>query len=222
MGREGAEETVSEYANRLADNIVMSEQSEMERYIRQLMEQGAGEEEAKKAAAQEFWVKQPALAGLGGALSGGVMGGGAQVLNRMNSFLQGPQKASLPKALEQGTMEQNEQEAARRRFLRKEVADGGEQGQEAADAGTGRGVYAPDYDQGTAELETDNARESRRNGSLISTLQEGAGGIPAQARIGQQLGGRRDEQIGEYLYRYEETPHQNIVPEVRQMMSTPI
>ena len=79
MGREGAEGTVSEYANRLADNIVMSEQSEMERYIRQLMEQGAGEEEAKKAAAQEFWVKQPALAGLGGALSGGVKIGRAHV-----------------------------------------------------------------------------------------------------------------------------------------------
>ncbi len=218
MGREGAEETVSEYANRLADNIVMSEQSEMERYIRQLMDQGAGEEEAKKAAAQEFWVKQPALAGLGGALSGGVMGGGAQVLNRMNSFLQGPQGASLPKALEQGTMEQNEQEAARRRFLRKEVAGGGEQGQEAADAGTGRGVYAPDYDQGTAELETDNAGRNRKGEGPVSATQEGTGGIPAQARVGQQLGGRRDEQIGEYLYRYEETPHQNIVPEVRQMM----
>ena len=146
------------------------------------------------------------------------MGGGAQVLNRMNSFLQGPQEASLPKALEQGTMEQNEQEAARRRFLRKEVADGGEQGQEAADAGTGRGVYAPDYDQGRAELETDDAGRNRGIESFTPALEEGTGGIPAQARVGQQLGGRRDEQIGEYLYRYEETPHQNIVPEVRQMM----
>ena len=180
MGREGAEETVSEYANRLADNIVMSEQSEMERYIRQLMEEGAGEEEAKKAAAQEFWVKQPALAGLGGALSGGVMGGGAQVLNRMNSFLQGPQEASLPKALEQGTMEQNEQEAARRRFLRKEVADEAERGYDAgrerslAQGGgeesglrglpPGRGRLSSDYhsNQRTAELETLDPRGEGR------------------------------------------------------------
>ena len=221
MGSEATEEVISEYANRLADNIILSDQSEMADYIRQLMDQGASAEQARKAAAREFWLKQPALAGLGGALSGGILGSGAQALNKANSaidrFLRGPQPTGLPNPQGQVTMEQNEQEAARRRFLRKEAVNGGQQGQET-DTGLGRGIYAPDYDQGTVELEADNAGGNRGIESSAPALEEGTGRIPAQTRVGQQLGGHRTQQIGECTYYYEETPQQNIVPEVQKMV----
>ena len=66
-GTEAGEETVSEIANTLADNIIMADQSQMEETIRQMMnQQGMSEQEARRAATLQYFVQNPALAAAGG------------------------------------------------------------------------------------------------------------------------------------------------------------
>lgn len=77
VGTEASEEMVSEYVNRIADTVIMGDLSEMNQYITELVSAGYSQEEAEKMARSEFYIKQPLLAGLGGAISGGVLGGGA-------------------------------------------------------------------------------------------------------------------------------------------------
>lgn len=77
VGTEASEEMVSEYVNRIADTVIMGDLSEMNQYITELVSAGYSQEEAEKTARSEFLIKQPLLAGLGGAISGGVLGGGA-------------------------------------------------------------------------------------------------------------------------------------------------
>lgn len=78
---EGKEELVSQYINTIADNIIMTDQSQMNEYISQLIQSGVSREEAERRAAIEFWIKQPALSAAGGAISGGTLAGGNIVLN---------------------------------------------------------------------------------------------------------------------------------------------
>lgn len=99
-GTEAGEETVSEIANTLADNIIMADQSQMEETIRQLMnQQGMSEQEARKAATLQYFVQNPALAAAGGALSGGIFGAGAQAYNALSPTQRSYRK--LQKAAEQ-------------------------------------------------------------------------------------------------------------------------
>lgn len=108
-GTEAGEETVSEIANTLADNIIMADQSQMEETIRQLMnQQGMSEQEARKAATLQYFVQNPALAAAGGALSGGIFGAGAQAYNALSPTQRSYRK--LQKAAEQ--LKKVEQEAA--------------------------------------------------------------------------------------------------------------
>ena len=108
-GTEAGEETVSEIANTLADNIIMADQSQMEETIRQLMnQQGMSEQEARRAATLQYFVQNPALAAAGGALSGGVFGAGAQAYNALSPTQRSYRK--LQKAAEQ--LKKVEQEAA--------------------------------------------------------------------------------------------------------------
>lgn len=107
-GTEAGEETVSEIANTLADNIIMADQSQMEETIRQLMsQQGMSEQEARKAATLQYFVQNPALAAAGGALSGGIFGAGAQAYNGLSPTQRSYRK--LQKAAEQ--LKKVEQEA---------------------------------------------------------------------------------------------------------------
>lgn len=76
---EFSEELLSEYLNRMADNALRGDASDMESYIQQLMQEGMSREDAETAARVEFYIKRPLLAGFGGALSGGVMGGAANI-----------------------------------------------------------------------------------------------------------------------------------------------
>lgn len=99
-GTEAGEETVSEIANTLADNIIMADQSQMEETIRQLMDQqGMSEQEARRAATLQYFVQNPALAAAGGALSGGIFGAGAQAYNALSPTQRSYRK--LQKAAEQ-------------------------------------------------------------------------------------------------------------------------
>ena len=107
-GTEAGEETVSEIANTLADNIIMADQSQMEETIRQMMnQQGMSEQEARKAATLQYFVQNPALAAAGGALSGGIFGAGAQAYNALSPTQRSYRK--LQKAAEQ--LKKVEQEA---------------------------------------------------------------------------------------------------------------
>lgn len=107
-GTEAGEETVSEIANTLADNIIMADQSQMEETIRQLMnQQGMSEQEARRAATLQYFVKNPALAAAGGALSGGIFGAGAQAYNQLSPTQRSYR--NLQKAAEQ--LKKVEQEA---------------------------------------------------------------------------------------------------------------
>lgn len=108
-GTEAGEETVSEIANTLADNIIMADQSQMEETIRQMMnQQGMSEQEARRAATLQYFVQNPALAAAGGALSGGIFGAGAQAYNALSPTQRSYRK--LQKAAEQ--LKKVEQEAA--------------------------------------------------------------------------------------------------------------
>ena len=106
-GTEAGEETVSEIANTLADNIIMADQSQMEETIRQLVNQGMSEQEARRAATLQYFVQNPALAAAGGALSGGIFGAGAQAYNALSPTQKSYRK--LQKAAEQ--LKKVEQEA---------------------------------------------------------------------------------------------------------------
>ena len=107
-GTEAGEETVSEIANTLADNIIMADQSQMEETIRQLVNQGMSEQEARREATLQYFVQNPALAAAGGALSGGIFGAGAQAYNGLSPTQRSYRK--LQKAAEQ--LKKVEQEAA--------------------------------------------------------------------------------------------------------------
>ena len=81
-GVEASEETVAEVANNLADISIMGQQSGLERYVGQLMqEQGMTRAQAESIAIKQFFLVNTAWAAAGGALSGGAMGGGAVAIN---------------------------------------------------------------------------------------------------------------------------------------------
>lgn len=84
-GTEFAEETASEYINRVADNVIMGDRSEMEQAVQSLMAEGATREEAERQVMEEYYIRQPLLAGLGGALSGGILGGAGTVYSSLSS-----------------------------------------------------------------------------------------------------------------------------------------
>lgn len=88
-GAEGAEEIVSEYANALLDMIANGEDDEFYTAVENYRKKGMTEEAAKRQATIELFLKNPALAGLSGALSGALFGAGATVLSSYNSISNG-------------------------------------------------------------------------------------------------------------------------------------
>lgn len=76
---EGTEEMFTEIANDWSDRAIMGELSNYQSTLNGYLNQGMSESEAKVQAFLDM-VKNVALAGAGGALSGGIMGGGAQAL----------------------------------------------------------------------------------------------------------------------------------------------
>lgn len=99
---EGMEELATEYVNLLGDNIIMGDNSEMQAYIRELMAQGMSEDEAKKAALEEFAVKRPALAFLGGAVSGAGIGAAGVGIGRVNMMMD-PAMQEIVKTVQEST-----------------------------------------------------------------------------------------------------------------------
>lgn len=73
-GVEGSEEVFTEIANIVADGMINGSNSDYGKLYSQFIEQGYSEEEARKLVALQA-SKDVALAGIGGAISGGLMGG---------------------------------------------------------------------------------------------------------------------------------------------------
>lgn len=84
MGIEGAEEVGTDVANAIADGIISGDQSDYNIAVRSYMTSGLSESEAKKKAAADF-AKQIGMSFAGGAISGGVLGTGAELLNSAGS-----------------------------------------------------------------------------------------------------------------------------------------
>ena len=85
MGTEATEESISEIAGNIADIAVMGDKSEYKQYMQQLVDAGMSKAQAEKEAFTQFFFINTLLAGAGGAISGGVMGGGATALNTVGN-----------------------------------------------------------------------------------------------------------------------------------------
>ena len=79
---EGSSELFTEFANFVSDSIVMGGLSSYQKKVNEYMMQGMSMQEAKEKASADF-AKECAMAFVGGAISGGVMGGGANTLRGM-------------------------------------------------------------------------------------------------------------------------------------------
>ncbi len=86
-GMEATEEMVSELANTALDIAVMRDKSEYQNYISELEKNGTSRIEAEKEAFFQFFGKNILMAGAGGALSGGIMGGGASAISEINTAI---------------------------------------------------------------------------------------------------------------------------------------
>ena len=83
-GTEGAEETISELANTLADYAINGEESDWSKDIQNYMAHGMTKEQATKQAYIDLG-QRAAYAGAAGAVSGGIMGGGAEVVGHFRN-----------------------------------------------------------------------------------------------------------------------------------------
>ena len=85
-GIEGSEEVASDLLNRYSDYLILGEdgKNEQTKVIEAYMAQGLSKEEATKAAELDFW-KQVSLDGLGGFVSGGILGAGGVAAGNMNT-----------------------------------------------------------------------------------------------------------------------------------------
>ena len=83
-GMEFTEESISEFANLTVDFFVSKKNSDIAQMKQFYLEQGLSNTQANKQVAVAI-AKQVALSGLGGALSGGVMGGGASAISALNA-----------------------------------------------------------------------------------------------------------------------------------------
>lgn len=81
-GVEASEETFTEIANILADAAIMGDNSNYDVAVRDYIAQGMSQEDAERQAFMDL-IGQVVQAGVGGALSGGVMGGTVNAVNGM-------------------------------------------------------------------------------------------------------------------------------------------
>ena len=79
-GIEGTEESISNIAGNIADQVIMGDKSNYELLVSQLIQQGMSREEAEKQAFTQLYVVDTLKSAAGGALSGGVMGAGASMV----------------------------------------------------------------------------------------------------------------------------------------------
>ena len=88
-GAEGTEEIVSEYANALLDMISNGEDDKFNTAVEKYRKKGMTKEAAKRQATIDLFLKNPALAGLSGALSGAFFGVISTAKASYNSIING-------------------------------------------------------------------------------------------------------------------------------------
>ena len=113
-GVEASEELATEISNILSDTIIRGETSEIAQMYKNLKSQGYSEEEVRTKIAQQIG-SQVAWAGVGGAISGGFMGGGRSLSQYLGSKNGGQENNTAVKAEEteqQPTTEQDTLERA--------------------------------------------------------------------------------------------------------------
>lgn len=81
---EGSEEVFTEIANTLSDQLIMGELSQYNQEYEIYKAKGFSESEARNKAFEDF-LKNVAMSGLGGAVSGGIMGAGGQILGNVEN-----------------------------------------------------------------------------------------------------------------------------------------
>ena len=116
MGTEATEESISEIAGNIADIAIMADKSEYKQYVQQLVDAGMNRGQAEKEAFAQFFLINTLLAGAGGAISGGVMGGGADILNAIGNRAQNrldAQSGQTGADLRQRAMEQAKEQVER-------------------------------------------------------------------------------------------------------------
>lgn len=104
-GMEAREELVQEYADTLADKLIMGDKSRYDLYIKQLRSRGLSAKQAQAWALFEFAVANPASAAASGALAGGLLGAGATAVGELNTRRTGHninQSGQLDTLIDQG------------------------------------------------------------------------------------------------------------------------
>lgn len=157
---EGSEEIATEIANTMTDQAIMGELSTYQVAYQNYIQQGMTEEQAKKQAFIDF-LGNVGLAGLGGAVSGGLMGGAGQAIGRIQENYALDQygstidqdyreyASSLDPNRENYAAEADYQEAMSLRSLAEEYADR-----------QGRGEFIRNRDKAEYDIRLNRLRES--------------------------------------------------------------
>lgn len=191
---EGSEEIATEIANTMTDQAIMGELSTYQVAYQNYIQQGMTEEQAKKQAFIDF-LGNLGLAGLGGAVSGGLMGGAGQAVGRLQENYALDQygsaidqdyreyASSLDPNRENYAAEADYQEAMSLRYLAEEYADR-----------QGRGEFIPNRDKAAYDIRLNRLQDSMMENdsryqdeveAYWQSRQEGTGEVQ-QAEVGQK------------------------------------
>lgn len=99
---EGSEEVFTTIANTISDAVIMGDKSEYAQNKQLYMDAGMSEDEAKKKAAED-WLTGILGDFLGGALSGGIMGGAASAISANTQYTFDDEAPSVDQASQQET-----------------------------------------------------------------------------------------------------------------------
>nr|DAL99304.1 MAG TPA: Large polyvalent protein associated domain 38 [Caudoviricetes sp.] len=189
MGIEGAEEVGTDVANAIADGVISGNKSDYNLSVRAYMESGLSEAEARNKAAADF-AKQIGMSFAGGAISGGVLGTGAELINFAGSK---KANASTSDQWTNGTYADT---------MEKTQAGGGTDGRAgAAENLGGTGGVLWESGQGTSATEF---RANETDTGFYERIPKNAEG----AEVGNASGGRtrRTIQVGDRTYAYDVVP----------------
>lgn len=180
MGVEASEEAASEILNNIWNTAVMGDSSDYRRYVAALIEQGMSPEDAEKEAFKQFYVRNVAEAALGGALSGGVMGGGATVLNYVNARSAGRQLSGMGSDVTQAVIQEglDSPKDSRSYQMAQAAQDRLNGGKTVSDAQLG-GLYWANVEQIDGERARDGAGQEGAEMELAASEAElsGHGGL---------------------------------------------
>lgn len=175
-GVEASEEMLTEVSNILADAAIMGDNSEYANAVSKYMSQGMSEEKAKQKAFLDS-IGQVVEAGVGGALSGGVMGGTVNALNGVanaetNRLVGNDYQVVAEDLVNEGLTFAENTDAYKQAQKLKEKLDAGET---LTDSELGRAVFA--NEQAIQQEEKNAPTMEVSEEENISTLEDAAAAI---------------------------------------------